>query len=146
MLAREITTLFEEHWGVRDWTRIRLKLSTWVRKLRVHLTLEERLVYPRLVRDPDPSIARRATQHREELTALLETLARFSPSRLANELANEDSALGLVEEAKRTFTVVATMIRVEETELYGPLVSMSSRQWPVARALDDDDADESGTR
>jgi hypothetical protein len=144
-LAREISSLLETRSGQRDWTRVRLKFSTWVRKLRVHLTLEERLVYPRLVRDPDPSIAKRALKHQEDLRALRDRLARFSPSRLANEFSDDASATALVEEARHAFATVASLIRVEEAELYGSLTSMSSGHFPIAEVIDEGNEDESNT-
>jgi hypothetical protein len=54
-LAREILTLLEGNTLEWNSTRTRLKLATWARKLRVHLTLEERLIYPRLQRDEGSS-------------------------------------------------------------------------------------------
>jgi hypothetical protein len=147
LLAREIGALVDENRATLDLTRVRLKLSTWVRKLRVHLTLEERLVYPRLVRDRDPSIAKKATEHQEELRGLREGLSRFSPSRLANGLADDDaSAVELIEDARRTFAAAAAMFRVEEAELYGPLISMSSGHWSIAESIDEGDEDESAGR
>jgi hypothetical protein len=151
-LAHEVDSLFDQGPGRRDATWLRLKLSKWARKLQVHLTLEDRLVYPRLTRGPDPQRAKKASRHQEEMRAMRETLKRFEPARLLDELSDEARVTSLVVEARRIFGLLAAKFRFEDTELYGPSTLTASGRWAVheevmpAEREDDAPSDEPPSR
>src|SRR5690349_22379196 len=128
-LARQISILFDEEPGRRDSTRLRLNVSRWARKLEVHLTIEERLVYPRLLASPDPAMVTRAARHKEEMTMLREAMAQYSPIRLIDELADEADSTAFTRETRRIFAFLATKFHFEDTELYGASGQTLSGQW-----------------
>jgi hypothetical protein len=135
-LAREIDALFSASRFSRDATRLRLKLSRWARKLEVHLTIEDRLVYPRLLESSDPAIVAKATRHKEEMRSVREALTRFEPTRLIDELADEADPTDLAQETRRIFATLASKFHFEDTELYGPSGQTLSGSWVAAEAVD----------
>jgi hypothetical protein len=136
-LAREISTLFDEVPGRRDATRMRLKLSRWARKLDVHLTIEDRLVYPRLLDGGDPTMVTKATRHMEEMRSVRDALNRFEPIRLIDELAEEADSTNFTNETRRIFTMLETKFRFEDAELYRVgAQTLSSGRWSVAAAIE----------
>ena len=124
-----------------DSTQVRLKLSTWVRKFRVHLTLEDRLVYSRLLHHQDPAVRGKATEHQREMRTLLEHFTQYTPARLARDLSDDFAASELVTETKRRFDVITTKFAWEESELYGLADEISSGTWALAKATAQEDED-----
>jgi hypothetical protein len=133
-LAREISTLFDEGPARRDSTRMRLKLSRWARKLEVHLTIEDRLVYPRLLDSGDPATVTKATKHMEEMRTVRESLNRFEPIRLIDELADESDCTEFTNETRRIFALLMTKFRFEDTELYRSSGQTLSGRWAITES------------
>jgi len=79
-LAREIAPLLEGKRLASSCTEVRLRLSAFTRKLRVHAELEERLVYSRsgLAHHPDPAVATQTARHWRATRALVELMTGYA--------------------------------------------------------------------
>lgn len=127
-LAAEIAPLLEADRLRQDSTLVRLKLCTWIRKLRVHLALEDRSVYPRL-RSSDASIAAKAAQHRRETQAMLDRLSRLTPLHVDLEFETGADADAFTQEATTLFERLSKSFEHEEKDFYALVDVMPSGTW-----------------
>ena len=145
-LASDIAPLLEIGMLARGCTAARLRLSTFVRKLRVHLALEERYVYQRLVRHADRAVATLATRHHQETRSLGELVTRHADQwRLTDDAAIEGARSSFAEQTKHLFEEVSKRFRLEDDELY-PLVDQirSSGTWPFESIAEQDEKRRTG--
>src|SRR5258708_25642134 len=77
-LARQASPLLAAEQLAHNWTKARLRLSAFARKLRVHLSLEERFIYERLLRHPDPDLVAKATRHRKAAHSLADRVSEYA--------------------------------------------------------------------
>jgi len=140
-LVGEIAALFDAGRLVHDSTQLRLKLSTWVRKFRVHLTLEDRLVYSRLLHHPDLAVRSKASEHQREMRTLREHFAQYTPARLVRDLSDDIASSQLAGETKRRFELITTKFAWEESELYELADEITSGTWALAQATAQEDED-----
>ncbi len=129
-LADEIAPLLDAGRLTRDSTLARLKLSTWVRKLRVHLALEDRSIYPRL-RHADPNMAAKAAQHRREMQAMHERVMRRTPPQLSRQFETEADATTFIREVKAQFDLLSKSFELEENEFYVLVDAIPSGTWTI---------------
>ncbi len=116
-LTREVVPLLHAEQLARNCTEARLKIASWTRKLRVHFTLEERSLYPRLVTHPDPQIVRRATRFQQDLSTLGDQLTVYCRDWLAEDATIRGSAVRFVEQTKAMFDQVTKRFHMED-DLY----------------------------
>jgi hypothetical protein len=133
-LAKEISALFVDDRLREDATRVRLKLSTWARKLRVHMTLEDRLLYSRLLNHPDPVIRSKAAEHHREMDLFREKLTRYVSTRLERDFSDDTSLRQLIQTTKEVFESIVAKFAFEERELYWIDGEVTSGTWAVAQA------------
>jgi regulator of sigma D len=117
-LMGEIVPLLDVERLARDCTDVRLKLSTWARKLRVHLTLEDRLIYPRILHHADPLIVSKATRYQKEMRPLDDNVTQYTHQWLSEKSAIQTAASKFAEETKSVFELLSKRFRLEDNDLY----------------------------
>jgi len=133
-LLREVSPLLDTERVARGCTDIRLRLSAFVRKLNVHLTLEERFVYGRLLHHPDERVVATTVRHHEDMRQLKDRLSHYAHRwTLTTDHAIEMAPSSFIEETKILFDEVSKRFHLEDEELY-PLVEqarIASGTWPL---------------
>jgi hemerythrin-like domain-containing protein len=145
-LAREIVPLLDVERLAPGFTALRLKLSAFVRKVGVHLALEDRFIYGRLTRHSDPTIAGKATTHQNETNQLRERVAQFADQWISHGAGMESDPASFIDEAKTIFDLVAKKCDLEDREIY-PLVDRicsPSGSWPLDLVSEVDETLEAG--
>ena len=121
-LAKNIAPLLDAEELARNCTDVRLKLSAFLRKLRVHLALEERFVYARLVRHSDRAVVAVVTRHQQETLGLGHIATRLAEHwKLTDDAAIEEASSLFIEETKHLLAHISKRFQLEDGELY-PLV------------------------
>ena len=101
-----ITSLLDPERLRRSCTAVRLNLSAFARKVRVHLVLEERFVCERLIRHSDPAIVAKVEQHQEEMQSLGDRVADFA-ERWISEVEIQKTPQLFVDETTNILELVA---------------------------------------
>jgi len=131
-LARELTPLLNAERLVYSCTSIRLRLSAFVRKLQVHLALEERFIYNRFLQHPDETVFTVAMRHHHQARQLTAFVTQYAQQwTLSTDEAIEKSSAKFVDQTKSLFDQVWKRIQLEDEELY-PLLGhlhISSGAW-----------------
>ncbi len=133
-LIIELAPLLDHERLVQGCTGVRLMLSAFVRKLNVHLALEERFVYGRLLHHPDEAVVATTTRHHEDTRQLHDTLAQYAHRwALTTDQAIEMAPSSFVDETKSLFDVVSKRFELENEELYPLLdqVPIASGTWTI---------------
>ena len=138
-LAQSITSLLNVDQLERSCTAVRLNLSAFARKVRVHLELEERFVCERLLRHSDPAIVAKMAQHQEEMRSLGEQVATYA-ERWISEVEIQKAPQQFVEETNGILELASRRFDLEDDDLY-PLVEQllsPSGSWPLDLMADSD--------
>jgi hypothetical protein len=131
-LAQDIASFLDPVRLARNCTAVRLNLSAFARKIRVHLALEERFLCERLLRHSDPTIVAKVAQHQAEMRSLGDGVAVFVerwPSEAAIQLAPHAFAT----QAKTVIDLAVQRFQLEDDDLY-PCVEQllgPSGTWPL---------------
>jgi hemerythrin-like domain-containing protein len=131
-LAESITSLLRVDQLKQSCTAVRLNLSAYMRKVRVHLALEERFICERLLRHSDPAIVTRVTQHQQEMWTLGERVATYA-DRWNSEVEIQKAPQQFVEETYGILELATRRFELEDHDLY-PLVEQllnPSGSWPL---------------
>ena len=131
-LAQGIRDLFDGDRLARSGTAVRLSLSAFARKLRVHLALEERFVCERLLRHSDRAIVGLAMQHRHDIRSLDDRIATHA-RRWISEAEIQKAPRQFIEETTSILELASKRFELEDQDLY-PLVEQiisPSGTWPV---------------
>ena len=131
-LADGIAALCHPESLARNGMAARLRLSAFVRKVRVHLALEERFVCERLVRHSDRAIVALVTQHQTEMRSLHRRVNDYA-SRWSSELNIQKAPAAFIEETKSLLDMTTKRFELEDSDLY-PLVEQimtPSGTWPL---------------
>ena len=132
-LRDAVVPLLDAERLVRSCTEVRLKLSAFARKLRVHLLLEVRFIYGRLLRHSDPAIVARAAQHQQEMHSLRDRIKDYAGQWISMEVAIQNEPSQFVEATKSILGLVSKRFELEDRDLY-PLVDRilsPSGTWPI---------------
>jgi len=116
-LTKEIVPLLDAERLARDCTEARLKLATWARKLRVHVTLQERSLYPRLMTHSDPQVVKKAARFQQDISTLSDQLTVYCRDWLAEESTIREGAVTFVEQTKAMFDQMTMRFHFED-DLY----------------------------
>ena len=146
LLASEIAPLLEVERLAGESIAIRLKLSKFTRKLRVHQVVEDRFIYEHLLGHSDPAIVTQATEHQRAAHSLRDRVARYGREWISTRVALGDAGNKFIEETKSLFELVFKRFDFEDRELY-PLVEQicnRSGVWPVDLTAETDDTSKTG--
>ena len=140
-LAMEILSLMDPQRLATEITSIRLRLSAYVRKLRVHLLVQDRFVYERLLRHSSPAVVAAATEHQRQTHALRDRMTRHAEQWISSDGAIEALGAQFIEETTTFLDVASKRLGAEDRELY-PLVNEvcnRSGTWPLDLLTEGDD-------
>jgi hemerythrin-like domain-containing protein len=145
-LAMAIVPLMETERVADESTAIRLNLSTFARKLRVHLLVEDRFIYERLLRHSDPAIVAKATDQQRETHALRDRLARYTRHWTSTEAAIEELDAKFIDETTALLELASKRLDIEERELYPLAEQICNRSgtWPLDLLTQDDEENNLG--
>jgi hemerythrin-like domain-containing protein len=132
-LAKEVAPCLQAGRSGHDVTAIRLKLAAFVRKLGVHLSLEDRFIYERLLRHSDKAVSSKAAEHQREVHSLRARVSQYAQEWISIGLAEDDAPPKFIDDTKALFELISTRFALENTELY-PLVDRicsPSGTWPL---------------
>ena len=135
-LAHEVAPLLTNERLARDFTGARLKLSAFIRKLEVHVVLEDRLIYELLLRHPDQVVAAKAAEHREHVRSLRTQVTQYGRHWVSPGVIAEHALPQFLAETKSIFELVSKRFELEDGELY-PLVDRICSPygtWPLELA------------
>jgi len=124
-----------------DGTAVRMELSAFARKLRVHLVLEDRFIYGRLLHHSDRAIVAKASEHQKNLRSLRDHLTRYASHWISMGAGLEDSPREFIEETKELLGLVSRRFDLEDRDLY-PLVERicyPSGTWPLDLRIETDE-------
>ncbi len=101
----------------------RLRFSELLGMLKVHLAMEDKTLYPRLIASKDPKIAATANQFQKEMGGLAKVVIAYHHKWLVSAI-NKDPT-GYIAETKHVITQLKARIQREESRLF-PLVDAAS--------------------
>jgi hypothetical protein len=135
-LAHELAPFLTTERLAHDFTGARLKLSSFMRKFDVHVVLEDRLVYERLLRHPDQVVTAKAAEHREQMYSLRAHATQYGRRWVSAGAIAETALPQFIEETKNVFELLSKRFELEDGELY-PLIERicsPSGTWPLELA------------
>ncbi len=95
---------------------VRSLLNTLLGKLSIHLSMEDKALYPRLQQHADAKIRDTAKKFATEMANVAPVVQAFGAKWSESEIKANPAAF--VEETKKLFAALADRIRRENTELY----------------------------
>jgi succinate dehydrogenase flavin-adding protein (antitoxin of CptAB toxin-antitoxin module) len=132
-LVDEVKPLLAAERLAHGCTAVRLMVSAFVRKLNVHLVLEERFVYERLLHHPDEAVVATTMRHREQTGRMRDVLTHYAERwELTMDQAIENASASFAQETTDLFEMVSKRFESENEELY-PLLEqlrIASGTWP----------------
>jgi len=117
-LADEIAPLLEVERLLKDHVEVRLKLSAWARRLKAHVALEERSVYPRLLQHQDPFVTTKAIRYQQKMQPLSDRITQYVERWTPTESAIQDDPTLFATETKTLFGLLSKRFQLEEKDLY----------------------------
>lgn len=104
----------------QDASTARALLSKLLGRLKVHLSMEDKSLYPRLMAHPDPRISGVAKKFMDEMGGIVDVVTAYS-EKWSTERKIQANADAFVLETQGLFSALANRIDKENNELY-PLV------------------------
>ena len=119
-LISTITPLLDRDLLLIEPTQVRYKLSALLGKLMMHLAMEDRFLYPRLIKSKNRQIQTTANRFSTEMGDLVKVFNDYSKKWLSSSSirANPDA---FIEDSHDTFRALLNRVDLEDLELY-PLV------------------------
>ncbi|XOV83174.1 MAG: hemerythrin domain-containing protein [bacterium] len=93
-------------------------------KLKGHLLMEDKVLYPKLMAHSDPGVNNLANRYMKEMGGIAEAVGEYSERWKSAELIEADVKAFIVE-TKRLFAVLAKRIKSEDEVLYPALDAVS---------------------
>ncbi len=115
--AGELSKLLDDEKLTNDATAARDVLSSLLGKLKIHLAVEDKALYPKLKNLGNPEIAAIATQYQEEMGGIAEFVSNYS-KKWPSAYAISDNAKLFIEETKQLISALGTRIKKENDHLY----------------------------
>lgn len=107
--------------AVVDSAKVASLINTLVGKLKIHLSMEDKSIYPRAKESSNGDLRAMAIKLENEMSGLAGSLIEFSQKwRLANAI--EDDMASFISESRVVFSALKKRIEVEERDFY-PLVA-----------------------
>lgn len=96
---------------------IRSLISTLAGKLSIHLAMESKNLYPKLMAQSDPDIRALSTRYSDEMAAMLDDFTQFNHRWLTVALIEKDWG-NFIAETTRIMNAIQARIERENQELY----------------------------
>jgi hemerythrin-like domain-containing protein len=116
-VAGEIGKTLDPAQLAKDATQARTLLSSLAGKLKVHLAMEDKTLYPRLMQDPDPKVSGLAKRFADEMGGIAEVFGGYM-ERWPSGRAIQEAPQQFVADTKKLFAALATRIERENNQLY----------------------------
>ncbi len=114
--ANDLAALLDPARLVADAAKARNMLSALFGKLTIHLAMEDKSLYPRLVAHADPAVSKMAKAYAGEMSNLAPVIADFGKKWSESEIRTHAAAF--CTETKHLFDVLKKRIARENAELY----------------------------
>jgi Hemerythrin HHE cation binding domain len=101
----------------KDGGPARQQLAQLAGKLNVHLAMEDKSLYPGLLRHKDPAVQAKAKKFIDEMGGIKKAFAAYS-GKWPSAAAIQANAGGFVQETQALFGVLAQRIQAEDNDLY----------------------------
>lgn len=124
-LATEIVAHLTIEGLERDHHEVRRLVARFAGKLRMHATMENEALYPRLRAHPDPEIRAAAERLWNEVGTIYSQFAEYSDRWLVGDAIARDPRT-FVQDTHRLFATLGKRMQRENRELY-PLVETTTR-------------------
>ncbi len=115
--AGELGKLLNEDALTKDATAARDVLSGLLGKLKIHLAVEDKALYPKLKNCGNHEVVAIAIQYQEEMGGIAEFVANYS-KKWPSAYAISDDAKLFIEETNQLVSALATRIKKENNYLY----------------------------
>ncbi|OGB31826.1 MAG: hypothetical protein A3F78_04555 [Burkholderiales bacterium RIFCSPLOWO2_12_FULL_61_40] len=116
-LATELQSLLNETALSHDGTAARACLGKLMGKLTMHLSTEDKVLYPELEAHKDPAVAALARRFASEMKSTTAAVVAYN-GRWATPTAIKENAHAFVKETKDVIGILADRIKRENQELY----------------------------
>ncbi|MCC6751783.1 MAG: hemerythrin domain-containing protein [Deltaproteobacteria bacterium] len=116
-LAKEMSASLVPAKVATDAETIRKQLSAFAGKLSVHLAMEDKSFYPRLLASTDSKVVATAKRFLDEVGGLGKAFSDYNGKWLTAKAIQAD-ANGFIAESKKIFAALGDRIAKEEKELY----------------------------
>ncbi len=115
--AKEISDVLDAEKLSRNAGNARSLLSKLAGKLTVHLLMEDRSLYPNLLKHSDPNVQSLAKRYIDEMGDVKTTFEKYSKNWVTSSKI-QDNPDGFVRETKGILDALAKRIEKEDNELY----------------------------
>jgi len=116
-VAGEIGKLLDAARLATDATSARTLLSNLAGKLKIHLAMEDKTLYPRLMQDPDPKVSAMAMRFADEMGGIAEVFGGYM-ERWPTAKAIQEAPQRFVTDTQKLFAALSTRIDRENNQLY----------------------------
>ncbi len=115
--AMAISKLLNEEKLTQDATEIRDMLSGLLGKLKIHLAVEDKALYPQLKACGNHEVVAIALQYEKEMGGIGEFVANYS-KKWGSALAIQENAKGFIDETHQLINALSSRIKKENDYLY----------------------------
>jgi hemerythrin-like domain-containing protein len=116
-VAGEIGKLLDASRLADDAASARTLLSNLAGKLKIHLAMEDKTLYPRLMQDPDPKVSAMAKRFADEMGGIAEVFGGYM-ERWPTARAIQEAPQRFVTDTQKLFGALSTRIDRENNQLY----------------------------
>jgi hypothetical protein len=116
-IAQELQTLLDAQALAKDGSAARSCLGRLIGKLVVHLSIEDKVLYPALVSNKDPALAALANQFSTEMKSTITQVVAYN-DRWPTPSAIKASPVVFAAETKQVISILTHRIKRENKELY----------------------------
>ena len=114
--AGKISPLLNEKDAKKNAGEIRKTLSEMIGKLQIHLTMEDKALYPAMMKSPDKGVRETATKFNAEMGGIKAVVTSFSSKWTSDAI--EKSPAEFCKECGGIFSALAKRIEAEDAVLY----------------------------
>ena len=116
-MATEILGLLNEQAVIDNAEKISTLLGSISGKLKIHLALEDKQLYPELMNSSNPEVQTKAASFQNEMGGLKEAFTQYASAWLSPmKIKNDPNTF--INQTKEVFGAVANRVEREEKELY----------------------------
>ena len=116
-IATEISGYLNESRIVNEAAKVRSLLSRLLAKLKIHLAMEDKNLYPKLLQSNDQTVARMAKSFMDEMSGIGAAVTEYQ-TKWASAMQIQNSPKEFVAHTKAIFTALKARIDKENNELY----------------------------
>jgi len=116
-IANEISPLLKADQLTANANAVAQSLAKLAGKLNVHLSMEDKVLYPKLIEHQDPNVKSMANKFIDEMGKIKEVYAQYS-NKWSSPEAIKKNPPDFINETKGIFEAISKRITKEDSELY----------------------------